>query len=248
MLDGDDEAIHSSTIAQQPQVWSIKEHHYPIPSSIARSRPLSRVPSSTTPLRRLEERPSRLESLKPSALDKPINLGPPLHGNLPQDIQFDDPELHETATGNQSPYSPPSSPRPSFRALPTPLVAQYIDRSTGLPTRSTYSTWTGSSIGRDGASTPAHFTSSSVKDRRHQEMARYAAARANSQRDDPTISIRGYADPYGFSSPAVSQPNSHPSSSTTSLDNFFGDARSASFVNTLDDAPEDIVLTGKACT
>lgn len=247
MLDGDDEAIHSSTIAQQPQVWSIKEHHYPLPSSMARSRPLSRVPSSTTPLRRLEERTSRLESLKTSVQDKPIDLGPSLHGNLPEDIQFDDPELQETAAGNQSPYSPPSSPRPSLKALPSPLVAQYIDRSTGLPTRSTYSTWTGNTAGRDGANTPAHVASSSVKDRRHQEMARYAAARANSHRDDPSISIRGYADPYGFSSPMMSQPNSHPSSSTTSLDNFAGDPKSTSLIHTTDDALDDIVLTGKVC-
>ena len=27
MLDGDDTAIHTATIAQQPQIWSIREHH-----------------------------------------------------------------------------------------------------------------------------------------------------------------------------------------------------------------------------
>src|ERR1700733_13220263 len=51
MLDGDDEAIHSSTIAQQPQVWSVKEHHHPR----SRSGLSSRQPSDGTAARREDD-------------------------------------------------------------------------------------------------------------------------------------------------------------------------------------------------
>lgn len=262
MLDGDDEAIHSSTIAQQPQVWSIKEHHYPPSNSSVRLRPLSHVPSSKSSVGRSKlDRPLRRES---SHMEKPIDLGPSLHGHLPQDIQFDEPALRDVNTSASqrqspsplSPYSPPPSPPQSpFKSLPSPtVVATYTDRLTGLPTQSTYSTWTGPSHGVNMK--PIQHRSSSnglptgvAKERKsHNQMARHVAATRTigHTHEDPTIT--GYADPYGFSSPSESLPGSHASSSVTSLDGSLVDMKPPShLVNDIaaDDALDDIVLTGK---
>ncbi|KAF8328231.1 uncharacterized protein EI90DRAFT_2926448, partial [Cantharellus anzutake] len=77
MLDGDDDAIHSATIGQQPQVWSIREHqHNPKLAAALESwghtdrHGVHRAPIST----------------------KPVLPGPSLNAHLPEDVEIE--EVH----------------------------------------------------------------------------------------------------------------------------------------------------------
>jgi len=237
MLDGDDEAIHSSTIAQQPQVWSVKEHHHPR----SQSGLSSRQPSDARTAARREDDQLRGNIL--AGLDPPVILGPSLNGHLPTGIELIEQTWSDTG---RSPRGTPSSrhspsaspPRTPTRAPPPTLLASYVDPSTGLPTQSIYSTWADQNDATANVSPEVEL--------RRQIAARHLAGnRASSSRDDPTIA--GYADPYGFSGPA-----SHPSSNSgRSFDGELMEHELHGHADSTDDftdaIPQDIILTGKVC-
>jgi hypothetical protein len=238
MLDGDDEAIHSSTIAQQPQVWSVKEHHHPR----SQSGLSSRQPSDVGTAARREG--GQLRSNILAGLDPPVILGPSLNGHLPIGIELIEQTWSDTGGPRGTPssrHSPSTSPPGTpTRAPPPTLLASYVDPSTGLPTQSIYSTWV-------DQNDPTANVSPEVEWRR-QIAARLASNRASSSRDDPTIA--GYADSYRFSGPA-SHPTSRPSSSGRSFDGELMehelDWDSDSTGSLTDAIPQDIILTGKVC-
>jgi hypothetical protein len=234
MLDGDDEAIHSSTIAQQPQVWSIKEHHHPR----SQSRLSSRQPFNPgTAVWRINDRPP---GGSVADFDLPIVLGPSLNGHLPVGIEVSEQMWQDTGTTSRGPtrsHSPASSPAPTF---PSPiLVASYVDPSTGLRTQSVYSTWVGEY--------DAIANAASEVERRQIASRHEASNRASSSRGDTTTV--GYADSYGFSGPQTSQPSSRPSNRRDSFDAGLMEnilpGRPDSTNDFADTTPQDIILTGK---
>lgn len=232
MLDGDDEAIHSSTIAQQPQVWSIKEHHHP-------KRLSSRRPSDAG-----TAAGHRGDSLADH--DLPVELGPSLNGHLPVGVELNEQTRQDTGNSSRprrSRHSPPSSPpRTPTRVPPPVLLASYVHPSTGSPAQSVYSTWV---EGNDATASVAPEV-----ERREQFAALLTRNRASSSRDDPGV---GYANPYGVSSPGASWSNPRPSSSRNSFDGelmentLHGHSGSGTPHDFADTTTQDIILTGKVC-
>ncbi|KAF9510422.1 hypothetical protein BS47DRAFT_66893 [Hydnum rufescens UP504] len=134
MLDGDDTAIHNAVIARQPQVWSIREHHYQ-PHVIA---PLH----DSTSQRRTET------SLRRTL--RPLPSGPSLGAHLPLNL-----ELVECTSAVSTSKSPSLISSPSFSTMfrnlnphsqiGPMLHATYTNPTSGTRVRTTYTTWTAES-------------------------------------------------------------------------------------------------------
>jgi len=234
MLDGDDEAIHSSTIAQQPQVWSVKEHHH----LRSQSGLSSRQPSDVGTTARREG--GQLRSSVLAGLDPPVMLGPSLNGHLPIGIELIEQTWPHTGPPRgtlSSRHSPSASPPGTPPRAPPTLLASYVNPSTGLPTQSIYSTWVDQNANAN--------VSPEVEWRRQRHLA---GNRASSSRDDPTTA--SHADSYEFPGPA-SHPISRPSSRRGSFDGelmeheLYGDSDSTDGFT--DAIHQDIILTGKVC-
>jgi len=101
MLDGDNEAIHTATVAQQPQVWSIKEHHYE-PSWVREKIATGHASTSSSPSSPTTNMNAAREGRNgPSSwagvssphntvvlTTKSVPLGPSLTANLPPDAEL----------------------------------------------------------------------------------------------------------------------------------------------------------------
>lgn len=231
MLDGDDEAIHSSTIAQQPQVWSMKEHHHP------RIQSFGQPFEAGTAGRRSDDRPPGGST---ADVNPPIALGPSLNGHLPAGIEFSEQTWQDTGNTRRPPRSPRSSaPSPApmaTRFSPPTLLASYPDPSTGLPTRSVYATWV------EESDTIADAASELGR----RQIRHVAGTRVSSRGDLTTAS---YVDPYDFRSPDASQPSSRPSSRRNSFGSGPTEDKPPSHSDSTNDfadaTPQDVVLTGK---
>ncbi|KAF8312135.1 hypothetical protein DL93DRAFT_2082554 [Clavulina sp. PMI_390] len=221
MLDGDDEAIHSSTIAQQPQVWSIKEHHY--------SRSLTSAAQYLDPADDDVDFPDSL-----------IDMGPGLHGFLPDDVHLEDTIQGSRAQSPTSPFtSPPPSPSPT-------LTATYMDHNSGVPTTKTYITLRTVDPPPFNALRPS---GSILHPARHPIPWQMPALKRSMTRSpmhtpDESGMTSGYFDSHWYSSPLTSHSGSLANSSTTSLNSEIT-TRQVDELNEDDVSPPDIILTGK---
>jgi hypothetical protein len=132
MLDGDDTAIHNAVIARQPQVWSIREHHYQ-PQVVAPLHDSTSQRRTGTSLRRTL---------------RPMPSGPSLGANLPRNL-----ELVECTPAAKSPSLITSSSFSTIFRNPNPhsqigpmLHATYTNPASGTRIRTTYTTWTAGEI------------------------------------------------------------------------------------------------------
>lgn len=227
MLDGDDDAIHSSTIAQQPQVWTIYEHHHPIPNTMDTTASVSMKRSGSCDSHH-------------SLTTGPVAVGPSLHGHLPRGIEIKEHlpmDLPKPSRSRQLAQTSSSGP-PSL--LSRKIVATYIDPSSGVTKHTSYTTWTDPQQANDTLpSDPAHSVSPSE---RRGLRTLHAVARSISMREKPYSG--NYADPYGFSSPHTPQNLSGPPSRSSPEPQRASEIK---LVTTLDDSPQDIILTGKVC-
>ena len=123
MLDGDDNAIHMATIALQPQVWSIKEHHY--------------QPHVIAPLHDSISHRGRGDTALRRTL-RPVPTGPSLTAHLPRSL-----ELVECIGSPSSSMLKFSNPHSRIGSM---LHATYVNPASGIRVRSTYTTWTGGEI------------------------------------------------------------------------------------------------------
>lgn len=268
MLDGDNDAIHSSTIAQQPQVWSISEHHS-LPSS-SRSIP-STIETSGTNASGLPTR-------------RQIPPGSSLTGYLPPEVEFD--LLKRPTVASTSPTSPTRNSRKSKEKATTDLGtssvhASFVDPITGLKVDAEYETWDEALVAQRKAAASALPTSSY---RSPQVSINPSFPNPPKVKREP-YQTSSYPDPYGLSgpghvsSPGSSRENSHPNSSRTSFDGSAphhphpgrsggavslmttlsqnqtqdvpgdgaGEAAMDAGDKGVDEEPADIVLTGKVC-
>lgn len=206
MLDGDNRVLYTATIAQQPQVWTIKEHHYEPhafkdPTQSPNHSPVRGYPHgggnnnnhTTVPF-----------------TDKPVPPGPSLTAHLPRDV-----ELVEIVPASEHPKSPltsarrsPSSPSRSTISLPQTytgpvLNATFTDPESGRRVRTSYATWsegdstTTNHLGDETAASFHHGKDDDDVGIRAESSYYYPQyRRARAWTDD---SGGPYADPYGFS-------------------------------------------------
>src|SRR5258708_4854227 len=122
MLDGINSAIHSATIGQQPQVWSIHEHHHntELSSTLATwekcyHNGIHRAPISTSP----------------------VLSGPPLNAHLPNDVEIEEVHPDSVMIHYASFYSGIDQSR-----IGPMIHLTYQDPKQEHRVRSVYSTWT----------------------------------------------------------------------------------------------------------